>query len=353
MRRVLVLEAPANILLVGEYAITEEGGRGISVAVAPRARAELRVTPGLPVQKIPEIFKELGAGALRITARMGAGSCIREEDAPGLCAAVCGTEVSAPGAGDTETPLHLVIDTTAFFDPRDGSKRGFGSSAVATLLAVATVEALRGIDPIAERNRIMNTAIDLHRQIQNGRGSGYDVATSTLGGVVLFTGGIHPSARSGGLSDLLENADGELYTLAVGKPVNSAAAVRRFEEFVDRETREHFLQRTNTLVREMENATQWCDLFGLVGSARQLSEEIGETIGVHAELPFNTSHLDDGWIAKTSGAGNERAILLARRNPRRPLPPGSEQLEIDRRGLSRQKLPPWLDPTAVIGDTRG
>ncbi|MFW5644013.1 MAG: hypothetical protein ACOCYQ_08275, partial [Alkalispirochaeta sp.] len=39
------------------------------------------------------------------------------------------------------------------------------------------------------------------------------------------------------------------------------------------------------------------------------------------------------WIAKASGAGNERAVIFARNDRRRPLPVGTVPVTIERTGL--------------------
>jgi len=339
MRPVLSFSAPANLLLMGEYAITLEGGRGVSVAVEPRAVATLTAAENIAYDQIPTILRERGGDGLLIIARMGAGDFKYTENATALHDAIC-AEFGLSGAAHTreDAPLRLEIDTTAFFDPDTGTKRGLGSSAVASLLATAAIGAI--LDSALEEApaEVIRRAIAVHRQMHEGRGSGYDVATSALGGFVAFSGGAAPSARRLSPASESDPRAVRLYSLATGKPVHSATAVRRFEEFVGPRERHRFLQKSNELATAFETARRWCDLFMVVESARHLSEEIGETIGVGATLPFNSSHQDDGWIAKASGAGNERAVVLAKADARRPLPTGAELLSIARRGLAREDL---------------
>ncbi len=42
--------APGNLLIFGEYLITEEGGRGLAVAASPRATLSLRPSENLSVE---------------------------------------------------------------------------------------------------------------------------------------------------------------------------------------------------------------------------------------------------------------------------------------------------------------
>ena len=44
-----VLSAPANLLLLGEYAVLEEGGLGLALAVERRARITVEPSDGLEV----------------------------------------------------------------------------------------------------------------------------------------------------------------------------------------------------------------------------------------------------------------------------------------------------------------
>lgn len=354
MKPVLAFSAPANLLLMGEYAITLEGGRGVSVAVEPRARATLLASEHVAIDGIPDILRLHGSVALEVVALMGTEANEDESTAP-LRDAVC-VEYGLPskpgpdGGGTRQTDhdaLRLIIDTSEFFDPDTGEKRGLGSSAVASLLATAVIDAVLGgvleIAPGKDRSvllaRVIPRAIAVHRALHDGRGSGYDVATSAIGGFVAFTGGANPSAHRIAPASESDGRDVSLYTISTGRPVNSATAVRRFEDFVDKDERKIFLDRSNELAAAFEAARRWCDLFSVVESARHLSEEIGETIGVGATLPFNSSHRDDGWIAKASGAGNERAVILSKRGARRPLPGAAELLRIDRQGLRREDPP--------------
>lgn len=344
MKPILSFSAPANVLLMGEYAITLEGGRGIAVAVQPRARATLLAPEGFEIDAIRETLHRRGAAALLIIARMTAGDLESDEPATTLRDAVCDEyglhpDTTTDRGPDDHEPFRLVIDTSPFFDPRTGAKRGLGSSAAASLLATAAVDAVLRSNSPTEAEELIPRAIAVHRAMHGGRGSGYDVATSALGGFVAFTGGLSPSARSIVPASESDRREIHLYSLTSGKPVHSPTAVRRFEDFVGPEERIRLMQRSNELVDAFQEASRWCDLFAVVESARHLSEEIGAAIGVDASLPFNSSHKDDGWIAKASGAGNERAIVLAKHDARRPLPSGAELLRIDRRGILREEPP--------------
>lgn len=357
MRLVCSLSAPANVLLAGEYAITVEGGRGIAAAVSPRARADLLVADDLEDTEIVSLLERDGGRAITISARMGGHAAPHARSTAALLEALS-IELGLGGDGAEEgadrgtptgehatlrrerTPILIEIDTSSFFEPNDGGKRGLGSSAVATLLAVSSIVSLLGGDPVRDLERTIAAAIGAHRRLHGGRGSGYDVATSAFGGCVEFTGGAEPSVASSNLSTLLDDTGITLYSLSAGKPVDSAAAVRRFEQSVAAEARDRLVRESNEVVRSIKSSSGRQELFALIASAREISEEIGRAIGVDATLPYGTSYVADGWVAKASGAGNERAIVFTEPSPHRPLPGGAEALEIDRRGLAWEVRPP-------------
>ena len=94
--------------------------------------------------------------------------------------------------------LRLTLDTSAFFDgdtgepggvPDSGERRklGLGSSAALTVALAAAWYASRHGVTVLDRERWLPTLVDLHRKLQNGRGSGVDVAASLYGGLVLYT----------------------------------------------------------------------------------------------------------------------------------------------------------------------
>lgn len=72
------------------------------------------------------------------------------------------------------------VDTHAL--EQDGRKLGLGSSAAAAVASVGAILASRGED-LLDRKRVIDLARRAHRQVQP-RGSGGDIAASTLGGAV-------------------------------------------------------------------------------------------------------------------------------------------------------------------------
>lgn len=324
---------PANLLIAGEYLVTRNGGRGLSVAVDPRAVCE--VEPG-------------GNGRLELLAVTGTGrETIFPEDDPGIA----GEVLSGVGAY-TGLPVpvgRITVDTSAFFDPHTGAKLGLGSSAAATVLMTAAFLELHGLDPTRRIDPLIRLAIEAHRRAHGGRGSGYDIATSALGGWVSFTGGSEPAWHASPLDAVARDHGVVLYGWNHARPVASAGAVGRFDEYLgcDQEATASLMLRNNAIVAELEAAGEWREMFTGVEAARLFGEEIGAAIGVSAELNLPTYHPDDGWIAKASGAGNERALALSLPYPRRRLPRGAGRLRIAPEGLRREPEPAGLRSVAL------
>ena len=187
------LAVPGNLLLFGEYAVLEQGGLGLACAIGPHVRAYLEPADGFTVEG------RLGARLVTWTARPrgeAAGATgVTESDSGEFLSGVadfvqgwCSRRNIEMSAFNT----HLIIDSSAFVS-ESGRKRGFGSSAAATVALCAAVCELAGIRDDATR---FDLALRAHRHAQGGRGSGYDVAVSYFGGLGLFRGGEQPELES-------------------------------------------------------------------------------------------------------------------------------------------------------------
>ena len=106
----------------------------------------------------------------------------------------------APGAG-----FRLALDTSAFFDTAKAErpKLGLGSSAALTVALAMAFIARAGqttghAGDEANHGHWLPRLLALHRKFQGGQGSGVDVATSLVGGLIayqLHDGGERPTAR--------------------------------------------------------------------------------------------------------------------------------------------------------------
>lgn len=281
----LRVSAPANLLLLGEYAVLEEGGMGI--AVAPDVRAGGTLIPGHSSLAIHGItpsgtVRWPGDGGL-----LGKSADILEQSL-------------GPALGK------MTLDTSAFFSP-DGRKSGLGSSAALVVMltalwsaAVEDHEVARPPDP----EDVFARALATHRAAQGG-GSGYDVACSTFGGVIRFTGGTAPFAAHVEIPWL--PAMRLVYGSRAIRTVSAVGAYRSWKNSHVSQAAE-FLARSNEHVRAFAEAPDRQTGLEVLRSYRRLAADLGEKIGVRADMEVPDP---PGGIVKAVGAGNELGVVFA------------------------------------------
>lgn len=325
--------APANLLLVGEYVVTEEGGLGIAAAVQPEVQVRLSSASEFLAEAhtVKPLFQWHAHEPPPLEARLTA-ACLESLKYPDF------------------PPVHIIIDSSAFYTP-SGMKRGLGSSAA---VAAAVVTALllyrvhtgpnhadtrlslregcfadlgpgqrRGQDM---RRTILRHAVKAHRHAQGG-GSAYDVTASLFGGLGLFHGGDLPHWEA-----LPADALPPAVIRYGDAPVSSPAAVLGYKglkaaepEFVNQHMRQSN-QETLELAAALRAQDQDTFAHGLRRMG-QLGLELGERIGVSAEIrPARSGY------GKAVGAGNEIAVLfpeLSLPDSPSPAPNGTEPLTAD------------------------
>ncbi|HEX7341745.1 MAG TPA: hypothetical protein VF269_05675 [Rhodanobacteraceae bacterium] len=169
--------APGKLVVAGDYAVLE-GAPAVVLALDRRANVELAPGSG-------ETFcvhaPDLGLDAVHGHLDDGRMAWDAAPDRVAKLALVTRVLQHLAGNGVLAAPLDITLDTAAFFDAAAGAKLGLGSSAALTVALSAAVFALTDQD-------LPDTAamIALHRTMQGGRGSGLDIATSLLGGTVIY-----------------------------------------------------------------------------------------------------------------------------------------------------------------------
>jgi phosphomevalonate kinase len=281
------LTVPGNILLLGEYAVLEDGGLGLAMAVEPRVRLEASPAESLFIQS------EWPGASVSWTPEHPDGSALISA----VVDAVAEYLGRRPGA-------RVRMDSSDLFSA-GGRKAGLGSSAAASVALACGLLHASGADSAAHGPEARSLALKAHRRAQGGRGSGYDVVASFHGGAGIFKGGVdpawQPSAVPGGLGVVLFPGPG---------PVSTADAVGRYEDWKTRNPREarDFLRESNNAVLSFmkagyeEQARLWFD------ACRELGIELGASIGVPADASVPPD-LDPNWC-KALGAGNELGLCL-------------------------------------------
>jgi phosphomevalonate kinase len=144
--------APGKVVLCGEYAVLD-GAPAIAMAVDCRATV---------------VVETGGQATLRCVGLGGRAD-----------RSLLDCVLNVLGGSDADAGS-LVLDTSAFADAASGRKLGIGSSAA---LCVALVQAL---SPNLDKRQVMSNAAAAHCDFQGGLGSGIDVVTSAIGGLVLY-----------------------------------------------------------------------------------------------------------------------------------------------------------------------
>ena len=147
----VLARAPGKLLIAGEFAVLE-GAPALVIAINRHARAALADAPIEGQDPASPLHKAV-AEAMQVNVR----------------------EVN-----------RLKIDTSALF--QDGRKLGLGSSSAACTAAVAALG-----EPSYSRHQTFELAMNAHRRLQSGLGSGFDVAASTHGGALIYRQGTEPS----------------------------------------------------------------------------------------------------------------------------------------------------------------
>ena len=165
-------------MLAGEYAVLGPSGEALAVAVSPclEARAE-------PSGQWSLVRSDLGTTWVE-------GEAVPSE----LAFAHAALQTVRDACADAMAPHR--ISTHAPAVTTDSTKRGLGSSAsVAVAVTAALCAATSGT---LEKSQVLDLALKAHRSAQGGLGSGYDVATITMGGLVHWRPARVAGASAGG-----------------------------------------------------------------------------------------------------------------------------------------------------------
>jgi diphosphomevalonate decarboxylase len=185
----IVASAPGKIVLLGEYAVLEGAP---ALAIAANRRAWVRLHP-LPGNRCEVMSPEIGVTSI--------GLYLDEHGLPDWR----GNSEAARNLSQLDQIIRglmhegvsmrhdrafrLRLDTSAFFGHVAGRrlKLGLGSSAALTVALAAALVLYSGRGALsAERGAWLQRLVQLHRNLQGGRGSGVDIAASLVGGVILY-----------------------------------------------------------------------------------------------------------------------------------------------------------------------
>jgi phosphomevalonate kinase len=303
------LTVPGNLLLLGEYAVTEEGGLGLALAVERRVVVALEPASSLVVEG------SWGGGELRWTRKSA-------EQSP-LISAVVETwqeflsarddsrraaELPTAEVSKMPTAARISVDSSALFS--GGRKGGFGSSAAVTVALTCALLHLSGFRGEELTRLAAGIALPAHRRAQGGRGSGYDVWASLKGGFGCLTGGREPRWQAVELPWLPP-----LYLFRGRESVSTPNSLMHYERWKrsNPEQWRSFFNESNRSVRAFLQADGWPQARRSFAALKNLGLRLGEQIGVPAEIEAPPSLAPE--LYKALGAGNELGICLAETQP--------------------------------------
>jgi phosphomevalonate kinase len=314
----VTLTVPGNLLLMGEYAVLEEGGLGLAAAIDRRVR--VGISPGHGIR----IEGSWPGGAFAWTPADARSSLLAS-------AAVESVEDWLRESGLPRPPwsARITADSTALF-ARDGRKRGLGASAAVCVGLVAALLREAGLQGERAARAAPLLAVRAHRRSQGGGGSGYDVLCSFHGAMGVFHGGANPTWEACRL-----RWDAALLLFPGPASVSTGDAVQRYAAWKERSpaAAREFLEDSNRRVLEFLRAASAAEAARSLRDCRQLGIAIGDAIGVPARITAPAGiDLDR---CKALGAGDELGACIM---PAEAAPPdgGSsfERAVVSERGIS-------------------
>ncbi|MBI4896054.1 MAG: phosphomevalonate kinase [Candidatus Aenigmarchaeota archaeon] len=175
------VSAPGKLLIAGEWALTEPGNNGIVAAINARVHAQIERSTQTSVTIDDYAIKNLHITfAPTIAAPTG-----HDEETHFLRKALEVT-LSYLDAFDQPLAIRTWGKATTILHEGKAHKLGFGSSAASTVAVVSALLRFYGHDLEEQKTKdvLFKLALLAHYQAQGKKGSGFDVAASTYGGIL-------------------------------------------------------------------------------------------------------------------------------------------------------------------------
>lgn len=314
----ITVSVPGSILLLGEYFILEPGMRGLSMAVEPRltltAERSQKWTIVAKGNNEPACFTvEHIIPGLVPTIRQISGFSWATADIFQIVIEQFIKKQAKNPLVDLE-PSTITIDSSKLF--HDNKKLGLGSSA-GVVVAFSAYLFLLLYKGKLDKEQLLDFCIPVHKLVQSGSGSGYDVLTSIEGGLLFFT----MSSYSATQKYLLSTFDSELWCAM--NEVKTASAIHKYEAFKKKHPlltklvcnkTQILVQAAYSIIASLQKQAtsklklsseqpEYHDLLAILRKGGCIGARFGKMIGVPAEFPIQSAAL-----IKSLGAGNEMAL---------------------------------------------
>ncbi len=180
------ISAPGKVLLLGEYAVLKGAP---AVVAAIDCRVQVHIEPGH--RNVRLYLPHAGVFALKLDRH---GHCFEPSkklfsigianQTKAICAVIEAFQKEFLSIVNPLPAMSLRVDAQPFFSV-NGDKFGLGSSAAIT---VAMLEAMNNfvLNRQVSQDKLFEQAFRVHRTIQEGVGSGVDVAASVFGGIITY-----------------------------------------------------------------------------------------------------------------------------------------------------------------------
>lgn len=304
--------APGKLMIAGEYTVLRPQGKALAVAVKQGVRVHAE-----PTRDRWELVRD----DTGVSWRDGDGEpteALRFAcEAMQLARQVFANEIANSSVAQSAWKLTTErIDGDARSHQEGAQpltpKMGLGSSASVVTAVTAAVFAAYGAalsDPLVRR-RILDVALSAHRHAQGERGSGYDVATSLAGGVVVWTS---PYANADYRLERLTWPDG-VYALAgfTGRSASTNVLIRKTDAAIEDVTLKELSSSVEALIRSFSS----CEVDVFLSAVNRCQDLLSEWDRRH-QLGIMTREIIEmqsiarrcGAVVKVSGAGGGDSVL--------------------------------------------
>jgi len=287
----IVTSAPGKILLCGEYVVLD-GAPSLCVAINRRASVSIQDS-GLAQHAVtsPGFADDRFLFSVDASGVFDWQTSDAERPDFSLLEQVWAALQPTPPA-----PIDIVLDTRAFTDPSSARKFGLGGSAALTVALSAAITSLQHgtVD--------VDQMIESHRQFQDGRGSGADIAASYIGGLIEYRIG-NPAM----LYPMKWRGDLQMAVLWSGQSVSTSDKLLQFATAdVGSNARQNLAAASAAIVSAWSDSDAE-EIMSLFGSYAENLVEFNNAHGLgifdggHAEL-FELAQ-DSGVVYKPCGAG--------------------------------------------------